>query len=57
MTFVATLPPEWQTAAALLVVAIAATWLVRRALRARAKPGCGGDCGCPTDPLKKKLRS
>ncbi len=57
MPTLATLPPDWQTPAALLVVGIAATWLIRRILRARAKPGCGGDCGCPSDELKKKLRS
>jgi membrane protein implicated in regulation of membrane protease activity len=40
--------PEIQTVAALAVVAVAAIWLVRRALAKRKNPGCGGDCGCGT---------
>ena len=38
--------PELQTALALAIVAVAAFWLVRRALAKRRHPGCGGDCGC-----------
>ena len=32
--------PEW-------LVALAATWLVRRAFAKKKPPGCGADCGCP----------
>lgn len=48
--------PEIQSILALGVVAIAAAWLVLRAIAKRGKPGCGGDCGCPTDELKAKLK-
>ncbi|MDP3069695.1 MAG: FeoB-associated Cys-rich membrane protein [Opitutaceae bacterium] len=44
---------EFQTIAALVVVALAATWLIARAWRKHRNPGCGGDCGCPTDKLKR----
>jgi len=44
---------ELQTIAALIVVAIAASWLVVRAVRQRRQPGCGGDCACPTRELKR----
>ncbi len=44
---------EFQSIAALLIVALAATWLIARAVRQRKKPGCGGDCGCPTEKLKR----
>jgi hypothetical protein len=51
---------EIQTIAALLVVAVAATWLVRRALVQRQQPGCGGgDCGAVSPDaraLRKKLK-
>jgi hypothetical protein len=47
---------QLQTISALAVVAIAAIWLVLRALAKKKNPGCGGDCGCPTDELKAKLR-
>jgi len=45
--------PELQTVAALVVVALAAAWLVGRAIRKRRQPGCGGDCACPTRELKR----
>jgi hypothetical protein len=45
-----------QTLAALGVVALAVAYLVTVALKKRAKPGCGGDCGCPASELKAKLR-
>ena len=48
--------PEFQTLAALLVVATAAVWLVLRSFSKRRKPGCGGDCGCPAGDLKAKVR-
>ena len=47
---------ETQTLAALALVAAAAVWLAMRALGKKKKPGCGGDCGCPTDELKAKLK-
>jgi len=37
---------QWQTFAALALVALAASWLALRALGKRRKPGCGHDCGC-----------
>lgn len=45
--------PEFQTVAALVVVALAVIGLVARTIRRRRKPGCGGDCGCPTRELKR----
>ena len=48
--------PALQSIVALAVVAIAATWLVLRSLAKKKNPGCGGDCGCPTDELKAKLK-
>jgi hypothetical protein len=44
---------EFQSIAALVVVALAATWLIFRTVSKRRKPGCGGDCGCPTQELKR----
>jgi len=44
---------DFQSIAALVIVALAATWLIVRAIVKRRKPGCGGDCGCPTDELKR----
>ena len=38
----------FQTIAALAVVALAAIWLVLRSLAKKRNPGCGGDCGCPS---------
>ena len=48
--------PELQTLAALALVGAAAIWLALRALGRRRKPGCGGDCGCPADEFKTKLK-
>ena len=45
-----------QTILALAVVAVAAMWLVLRALAKRKNPGCGGDCGCPANEFKAKLK-
>ncbi|HWA87395.1 MAG TPA: hypothetical protein VG710_14300 [Opitutus sp.] len=45
--------PEFQTLAALAVVAVAATWLVLRALAKRRQPGCGGDCGAVSPEVKR----
>ena len=44
---------EFQSIAALVVVALAAGWLVARALAKRRNPGCGGECACPTEKLKR----
>jgi ABC-type nickel/cobalt efflux system permease component RcnA len=41
-----------QTIAALVLVALAATWLIRRAIRKRRQPGCGDDCACPASEVK-----
>jgi hypothetical protein len=49
--------PPLQTVIALAIVAIAAAALVRRAVLKRRNPGCGGDCGCPANEFKEKLRS
>ena len=48
--------PAAQTLAALALVAVAATWLVRRALAKKKHPGCGGDCGCPAPKFPSALR-
>jgi hypothetical protein len=44
---------QFQTIAALAVVAVAAIWLLVRAVQKRKNPGCGGECGCPTEKLKR----
>jgi hypothetical protein len=46
-----------QTLLALLVVAVTLALLVRGAWKKRRKPGCGGDCGCPTADIKAKLKN
>lgn len=48
--------PEYQTLAALLIVATASVWLLMRSFSRRRKPGCGGDCGCASGDLKAKVR-
>jgi hypothetical protein len=48
--------PSLQTFVALVIVALAAAWLVWRSLAKKKNPGCGGDCGCATDELKAKLK-
>lgn len=45
--------PEIQTLLALAVVAVAAIWLVARAVAKRRNPGCGSDCGAVSPELKK----
>jgi FeoB-associated Cys-rich membrane protein len=45
-----------QTFLALVIVALAVTWLALRAFAKKKNPGCGGDCGCATDELKAKLK-
>ncbi|HVU36460.1 MAG TPA: hypothetical protein VHE61_23680 [Opitutaceae bacterium] len=42
-----------QTILALALVAIAATYLVLRALAKRRNPGCGGDCGAVSPEIKR----
>jgi hypothetical protein len=44
--------PRIQTYLALAVVALAIAGLAYRLVSKKAKPGCGGDCGCATDRLK-----
>lgn len=48
--------PHLQSVAALVIVAVAAVWLVARALAKRKQPGCGGECGCPSADFKAKLK-
>lgn len=45
--------PELQSVLALLVVACAVAWLVRRALVKRKHPGCGSDCGAISPEIKR----
>ncbi len=45
--------PEHQSIVALVIVALAAGWLIARAWIKRRNPGCGGECGCPTTKLKR----
>jgi hypothetical protein len=43
----------FQTIAALVVVAVAAGWLLARALAKRKNPGCGSDCGAVSPEVKR----
>jgi len=45
--------PPFQTAAALAIVAVTATWLVLRALAKKKNSGCGGDCGAVSPDVRK----
>lgn len=45
--------PAVQTIVALAVVAVAAIWLLIRALRHDASHGCGGECGAVSPEVKK----
>ena len=47
--------PALQTSLALAIVAVAAVWLVLRAVAKKKNPGCGGDCGCASSATKSKL--
>lgn len=47
--------PTVQTFIALAITAIAVVALGLRALAKRRNPGCGGECGCPSSELKRKL--
>lgn len=44
---------EFQTIAALVIVAAAATWLVMRAIAKRKHPGCGSDCTALSPEIKR----
>lgn len=53
------MPADWQTPLAFLTVALAAGWLIARAIRKRrrAATGCGSaDEGCGCSSLKKNLK-
>lgn len=43
----------FQTIAALVIVAVAATWLIARAIAKRKNPGCGSDCTALTPEVKR----
>jgi hypothetical protein len=45
-----------QTIVALIIVAIAATWLIARAVARRKGSACSDDCGCAATELKAKLK-
>jgi hypothetical protein len=44
---------DFQTIAALIVVAATATWFVVRAIAKRKNPGCGSDCGAVSPDLRR----
>ena len=44
--------PQLQSLLALILVALAAGWLVRRSLVKKKTPGCGSDCGCAASEVK-----
>lgn len=48
--------PTLQTVLALVIVALAATWLVRRVLAKRSQGSCGPTCGA-VSPAAKRLHS
>jgi hypothetical protein len=48
--------PQFQTIAALVIVAVAATWLIARTVAKRKHPGCGDDCGA-VSPAMKRLQA
>jgi hypothetical protein len=47
---------DFQTVAALVVVAGALAYLGWSAWKKRTKPGCGGGCGCAADESKAGLK-
>jgi hypothetical protein len=47
---------EFQTIAALVVVALTAAWLIARVVGKRRNHGCGSDCGA-VSPEMKRLQS
>ncbi|MSU48463.1 MAG: FeoB-associated Cys-rich membrane protein [Opitutus sp.] len=48
--------PEFQTIAALVVVALAAIGLIVRAMVKRRHPECGGGCGCAANDVRSKMK-
>ena len=47
---------DLQPPLALLVVAVTLGVLRRGAWKKRRRPGCGGDCGCPSVDFKARLK-
>lgn len=47
---------DFQTIAALVVVAVTIAWFVARAIGKRKDPGCGSDCGA-VSPAMRKLQA
>lgn len=47
---------QLQSYVALAIVLVTVVWLVWRSFGGKKKPGCGGDCGCPADEFKEKLK-
>jgi hypothetical protein len=47
---------DWQTPLALFVVAVTLALLIRGAWKKRQKPGCGGNCGCPSQEFKGRIK-
>jgi hypothetical protein len=45
-----------QTVLALAIVALAAAWLVRRAVVKKKNSGCGGECACPSQKISATLK-
>lgn len=48
--------PAVQTIIALTLVALAAAWLIRRAIVKRQHGGCGDDCGAISPEIRKLQR-
>ena len=48
--------PEFQTIAALAIVAITVVLLIRPLFKKNKAGGCGGGCGCPSATIKTKLK-
>ena len=47
---------NWQTVAALAIVALTMALFAIRMIRPRKKAGCGGGCGCATKPVSGLAR-
>jgi hypothetical protein len=45
--------PSLQTAIALIIVVLAAVYLIRTMLKKRRSPGCGDGCGAVSPDVKK----
>jgi hypothetical protein len=48
--------PQFQTVAALVIVALAAIGLLLRSLVKKKNPGCGGACACSSGEPKARLK-